>query len=242
VVAVLLLLGAAFGLAALPVLRRAKLQSAGPIAPHPSRPGSMITFVTLPCLLILLTLCRLGLLVRPEDPVNGPESSRRWSDAPEEVDVDVVADPSGGTPRFTYPRNTAELVVMAAARFESPSRWERLQGVRDLAWWTSVCPNYAPFTLPRLTRALKDPDPGMKGAAAIGLGSTGGNSAAVIPDLLAARGTTVRYFDHVAAEAVSSIERAPRWPPAPECEAARASELEARAAQRRDAADRVALR
>jgi hypothetical protein len=130
--------------------------------------------------------------------------------------------------------------VAAAARFDSDPRWQRLQGVRDLAWWTSVCPNYAPFTLPRLTRALKDPDPGMKGAAAMGLGSTGGNSAAVIPELLAARGSTVRHFDHLAAEAVSSIEQAPRWPPAPECEAVPPSELEARAARRRDPADTVA--
>jgi hypothetical protein len=162
---------------------------------------------------------------------------------PEDVDVEVVTDPADGE-RFIYPRNTAELVVAAATRFESRSRWERLQGVHDLAWWTSVCPNYAPFTLPRLTRALKDPDPGMKGAAAEGLGTTGGNSAAAIPELLAARGTTVPYFDHVAAEAVSSIEHAPRWPPAPECEVVSTSELEARSASapQRDPADRVALR
>ena len=90
----------------------------------------MLTFVALPCSLMLLTLCRLGLIVPLEDPVNRPDSSRRWSDAPDDVDVELVTDPAGGEQRFTYPRNTAELVVTAAARFESPERWQRLQGIQ----------------------------------------------------------------------------------------------------------------
>jgi hypothetical protein len=240
VATVLVVLCAAFSLAALPMSWRLRRRTLRGIVPHPSQPASLLSFVALPCLLVLLTLCRLGLIVSPEDPVNSPESSHRWN-APRDVDVQPVTDRADGGP-LVYPRNTAELVVAAAARFESPSRWERLESVRDLAWWTSVCPNYAPFTLPRLTRALKDPDPGMKGAAAIGLGSTGGNGAPAIPELLAARGTSVRYFDHLAAEAVSLIEHAPRWPPAPECEAVPASVLEERSAQGRDSADRMALR
>lgn len=236
----LLLLCAAFGLAALSLLWRVNRPTCGRLVPHPSQPASMLTFVALPCFLMLLTLSRFGVMVSPEHPLNGPDSPRRWSDTPEDVDIDLVTGPAAGGTRLVYPRNTAELVVAAAARFDSEPRAQRLQGVRELAWWTSVCPNYADFTLPRLTRALKDPDPGMKGAAAMGLGSTGGNGAAAIPDLLAARGTTVRHFDHLVAEAVGLIEQAPRWPPAPECEAVPASELETRAARRRDPAATVA--
>ena len=76
----------------------------------------------------------------------------------------------------------------AAARAELAPRRERIQGLKDLAWWTGVCPSYAPFTLPRLARALRDPDPGVKGAAAMGLGSTGAYGRPALPDLLAARG------------------------------------------------------
>jgi hypothetical protein len=136
------------------------------------------------------------------------------------------------THRFTYPPNTAELTANAARRVESASRWERIEAVRDLAWWTGVCPNYAPFTVPRLARALRDPDPGVKGAAATRLASTGGHGAAAIPDLLAVRGTSVRYFDHVVGEAVFFIEHSPRWPPARECEDVPMEELERRAARR----------
>jgi hypothetical protein len=100
--------------------------------------------------------------------------------------------------------------------------------MRDLAWWTAVCPSYAPFTLPRLVGGLQDVDPGVKGAAAIGLGSTGSYGAPAIPDLLAVRGTTVRYFDHLVAEAVLLIQNTPRWPAAAECEDASVTELELR--------------
>lgn len=237
-VAELLFLCAAFGVAALPLLRRPngeRKASFGRIVPHPSQPGSMLSFAALPSFLLLLTLVRLGFIVTEIEPVNSPESSRRYLGTPEDVDVDL--EEVGGTYRISYPRNTADLTASAARRAASTSREQRIQAVRDLAWWTSVCPNYGPFTLPRLARALRDTDPAVKGAAAIGLGSTGGHGAAAIPDLLAVRGTTVRYFDHVVAEAVLLIEHSPRWPPAGECEGVPMEELEQRAAQQDDAPD-----
>jgi len=133
--------------------------------------------------------------------------------------------------RFRYPSNAADRTVDAARRVEAAAPEDRIRAVRDLAWWTGVCPNYAPFTVPRLTQALRDDDPGIKGAAAIGLGSIGGHGAPAIPDLLAVRGTAVRYFDYLLAEAVLLIEHSPRWPPVSECEGVPIEELERRAAQ-----------
>lgn len=139
--------------------------------------------------------------------------------------------------RFSYPRNTANLTVDTARRVESAPREDRIRAVRALAWWTAVCPNYAPFTVPGLAQALRDHDPGIKGAAAIGLGSTGRHGAAAVPDLLAVRGTSVRYFDHLVAEAVHLIEHSPLWPPAAECEDVTVEELQRRATQRGVGAD-----
>jgi hypothetical protein len=73
----------------------------------------------------------------------------------------------------------------------------------------------------------------VKGAAVIGLGSTGSYAAPAIPELLAARGTTVRYFDYLVAEAVLLIQNTPRWPPAPECQDASVAELESRSRRTR---------
>jgi hypothetical protein len=232
VLVVLALLGVAFAMAALPFFRRPCQTRRTPfprLVPHPSQPGSMLSFTALSAFLLLLTLARFGIFVAFADPLNGPESSSRLFGAPRGVEVEIPEQTPDETRRFSYPHNTADLTVDAARRAESTSDQDRLRGVRDLAWWTGVCPNYAPFTLARLRRALRDPNPRIKGAAAVGLGSTGGHAAAVIPDLLAARGTSVRYFDHLVAEAVYSIERGPRWPPAPECEDVPAAELDRRA-------------
>ena len=238
VITVFVIFGAAFGLAAIPYVRPPTCERKPPFArllPHPSEPGSMLSFVALPSFLILLTLVRFGLLVTLIDPVNSPDSSHRLLSAPR--DVDIVVGELNGTHRLRYPHNTAEFTAKAARHVQSGPRWQRIEALRDLAWWTGVCPNYGPFTLPRLVRALRDPDPAVKGAAAIGLGSTGGHGAAAIPDLLAVRGVTVRYFDHLVAEAVLLIEHSPRWQPADECEAVPIEELERRAAQQGDARD-----
>ncbi len=233
VLVVLALLGAAFGLAALPFFRRPCDTRRTPfprLVPHPSQPGSMLSFTALSAFLLLLTLARFGINMSLADPLNGPRSGSRLFGAPRGIEVGVVEEEGNETRRFSYPHDTADLTVDAARRAESTSADDRLRGVRDLAWWTGVCPNYAPFTLVRLGRALRDPNPRIKGAAAVGLGSTGGHGAAAIPDLLAARGTSVRYFDHLVAEAVFLIEQGPRWPPAPECEDVSVAELERRAA------------
>ncbi len=232
VLVVLAVLGAAFAMAALPFFRSPRQARGSPfpaLVPHPSQPGIMLSFTALSAFLLVLTLARFGVFVPAGDPLNGPASHSRLSGAPRGVGVGIVERERNEARRFSYPHDTADLTVDAARRAESASTDDRVHGVRDLAWWTGVCPNYAPFTLVRLRRSLRDPNPRIKGAAAIGLGSRGGHGAAAIPDLLAARGTSVRYFDYLVAEAVFLIEHGSRWPPAPECEDVSAAELERRA-------------
>jgi hypothetical protein len=225
----LFVIAMSFGLAALPIGRgpiagrRAPVRS---LLPDVREPGSMISFVALPCFLILLTLVRLGVFVQAVEPVNGPDSSRRLLQVPQDVDVALVS--LVGERQLRYPPNTAELTAAAASRAEAASNPERIRGIRDLAWWTAVCPGYAPFTLPRLANGLQDPDPGVKGAAAIALGSIGNYGTPALPHLLASRGTTVSYFDHLVAEAVLLIGNTPAWPPAAECEDVSMTELESR--------------
>jgi hypothetical protein len=234
VVVELLIIALAFGLAALPIGRRPVANRRARVrrlVPDVSEPSSMLSFVTLPSFLILVTLARLGVFVAPVEPLNSPDSSRRLFDLPHDVDIGLVLQE--GERRLRYPRNTADLTAAAASRAEAGSNPERIRAIRDLAWWTGVCPGYAPFTLPRLARALRDPDPGVKGAAAIGLGSTGNYGTPALPYLLAARGTSVRYFDHLVAEAVLLIQNTPRWPTAAECEDASVTELESRSRRTR---------
>ncbi len=49
------------------------------------------------------------------------------------------------------------------------------------------------------------------------------------PRLVPHPSSSVRYFDHLVAEAVFLIEQGPRWPPARECEDVSVAELERRA-------------
>ena len=223
----LLMIATAFALAALPIGRRpvGNRRARFPrLVPDAGQPSSMLSFVALPSFLILVTLARFGLFVEAVDQVNSPHSSRRLLHAPR--DVEIGFDLPDGERQFRYPRNTAEHTAAAASRAEAGSKRERIQGIQDLAWWTGVCPGYAPFTLPRLARALQDPDPSIKGAAAIGLGSTGSYGSPALPALFAARGTSVRYFDHLIAEATLLIQSTPAWLPAAECEDASAAQLE----------------
>jgi hypothetical protein len=191
----------------------------------------MLSFVALPAFLMVLSLARFGFLVwSPVSPVNSPGSSARWWHVPRDVDLETLDDRPGSALRGLFAKGTADLTLGAAQRAESGAPFDRVEGLRDLAWWTAVCPDYAPFTLARLVQALRDPNPRIKAAAAIGLGSTGGHGAPALPDLLAARGTSVAYFDHIVAEAVFLIEGSPRWGPARGCEDMAVDELERRAA------------
>ena len=192
----------------------------------------MLSFVVLPTLLMLLTLARLGIHFEGFEPVNSPDSSRRLTQAPREVDIDLLLE--DGVRQVRYPRNTAELTAAAAQGVKAASSHERIGAIRDLAWWTAVCPNYAQFTIPRLAGALQDADPGVKGAAAVSLGSIGSYGAPAVPDLLAARRSTVRYFDYLVDEAVLLIRNTPKWPPSPECEAVSVTELESRSVRTRN--------
>jgi hypothetical protein len=226
------MLGVAFLIAALPILRsrhRKQPSFARCIIPHPSDPSSMLSFAALPSFLILLTLARFGFLVWvPVDPLNSPDSSARWVGAPNDVDIDFVKDRGSDGYRLVYPRTTAAPIVEAAWRVESPDEDNRIRAIQDLAWWTAVCPNYGAFSLPRLERALEHPDPRVKAAAAVGLGSIGDHAKSALPALRAARGTTVAYFDHIVAEAVFLIEHSPYWAPETECDGMPAAELERR--------------
>ncbi len=215
----LALLGVAFGLCGLPILRNPVRGARGrcdPIAPHPSQPGSMLSFVGLSSFLLLMSLARFGVFVSPQWGVNSPDSWERQAYVPAEVNLRFVGD------RVGYPTNTAELAAEANGRLRSGSPSERRRAIRDVAWWTAVCPTYSPFTLPGLTSALRDPDPAVLGAAVVALGSLGGHGSPAVPDLLAARGTSVRHLDHVISEALHSIRTGERWAPATECEPYRA--------------------
>ena len=190
----------------------------------------MLTFAALPAFLLLMTLARFGVSLAPAiDPVNSPGSHQRLFGGQRYIEVGL--NRANGSYDFVYPRNTADLTATAARRAESGPRFERIRAIHDLAWWTGVCPNYARFTVARPARALRDPDDAVKGAAAIGLGSTGGHGSAAIPALLAARGTSVKYFDYLVAETVSLIERSPKWPQEAACEDVSMEELERRTAQ-----------
>jgi hypothetical protein len=68
-----------------------------------------------------------------------------------------------------------------------------------------------------------------------GLGSIGGHALPAVPDLLAARGSSVAYFDHLLGEAVFLIERTRKWPAEGVCEEVSIEELERRAVQQADA-------
>jgi hypothetical protein len=200
----------------------------GPIVPHPSQPLSMLVSVALPA---ALTLIRLIILmpevITPFDQINSPRSSRRYADAP----VHLVLNDWDGPKLYGYPTNAADLTAQTAARIGLGDVHQRVQAVRDLAWWTAVCPNYAPFTLPRLSGALPDPDPRVRSAVVAGLGSLGGHAAAAVPALVAARGSSVPYFDHLVDEGVSLIQRSQKWPAEDVCEDVSRAELERRAVQ-----------
>ena len=174
VIVPLTLLGAAFALAAVPLLRRpcSGRRSRLPlIVPRPDQPSSMLTFAALPAFLLLMTLARFGVSLAPAiDPVNSPGSHQRLFGGQRYIEVGL--NRANGSYDFVYPRNTADLTATAARRAESGPRFERIRAIHDLAWWTGVCPNYARFTVARPARALRDPDDAVKGAAAIGLGST----------------------------------------------------------------------
>lgn len=235
VMLLLVLLGSVAGLAA--VLfgcqrRFGKTPSFRPIAPHPSQPTSMLTFVALPTFLILTSLViRLPLTIVPLDPINSPQSGRRHADAP----IDLVLNDWDSPHPYGYPEDTADLTAKTAARVGLGPPQQRAQAVRDLAWWTAVCPDYAPFTLPRLVGALQDSELAVRTAAVAGLGSIGGHASAAVPGLLAARGTSVVYFDYLLDEAVFLIERTAKWPAEAVCEGASVEELERRAVQQEDA-------
>jgi hypothetical protein len=164
-------------------------------------------------------------VIVPVNPLNSPDSLHRLDLAPAHVTIEDWDRPSP----FGYPHNTAELVLRAARAVKTGPADQRRRAVRDLSWWTGVCPNYAPLTLPILVRSLRDPDYAVQGAAASGIGSIGGNARTAIPGLMAARGTSVMYFDFLLQESVFLVEHSPAWPPEEECENVSLDEMERRA-------------
>ena len=174
VTVLLVLFGVVFALGAFCFLLNrgaARASSFTPILPHPSQPMSMLVFVALPVFLDLVSLAWRFTPAFPVAPINSPESFHRYSRAP--VNLEPVE--WDGPPRFTYPEQTADFTARAARWTRSPSAETRLKAVRDLAWWTGVCPNSSGFTIPILLGMLEDPDLKIRAAAAGGLGSLGGN-------------------------------------------------------------------
>ncbi len=199
-----------------------------PLLPHPSQPMSMLVFVALPMALNLIRLAMFPwLVVVPPDPINSPGSFRRYEDAPVRLLVRDWNSPHA----YGYPANTADLAAQNAAGIGLGSAKQRAEAVRDLAWWTAVCPDYAGFTLSKLTGALRDPDQRVRSAAVDGLGSIGGHALPAVPALLAARGSGVAHFDHLLSAAVSLIKRTRKWPAEDVCEEVSVEELEQRAAE-----------
>ena len=227
----LVVLGVTSLLAVILFMSVRKSNSAGsyaPLLPHPSQPTGMLVFVALPMALNLIRLAMFPwLVVTPFDPINSPRSSIRYDHAP----VDLVVHDWDSPQRYEYPRNTADLTAQAGARVGLGSAAQRARAIRDLAWWTAVCPNYAPFTLPRLAEALRDADHKVKSATVAGLGSLGGHASPAVPDLLAARGSSVPHFDHLINHAIRLIEQTRQWPAEGVCEEVSREDLEERAVQ-----------
>jgi hypothetical protein len=101
--------------------------------------------------------------------------------------------------------NVQDMVASAANESGHGAKAERLGAVQTLAHYTRHCPNLAAATVPYLSAALSDPDPSVKGAAAISLGALGPHAAAALPALRAAKGSSVAYFDYLLGEATASI-------------------------------------
>jgi hypothetical protein len=192
-----------------------------PILPHPSQPTSMLVFVALPVFLNLVSLAWRFNPTLPVVPINSPHGYHRYSRAP--ISIEYVK--RDGRRHYTYPENAADLTARAARRVGSSRAEVRVEAVRELAWWTGVCPNYSQFTIPILVGALTDTDLKVRGAAAFGLGSLGGNGRAAIPGLRSAEGTSVRYFDYLLREAQYLIEHSATWPPEEVCEEVTVEEL-----------------
>jgi hypothetical protein len=231
VVLLLVVLGGTSLLAVVLFLSVRKSRSATsfqPLLPHPSQPMSILVFVALPMALNLIRLAMFPwLIVVPLGPINSPRSWMRYEHAP----VDLVVHDWDSPQPYEYPRDAANLTVKAATRVGLGSAGQRARAVRDLAWWTAVCPNYAPFTLPRFAEALGDPDPKVRSAAVAGLGSVGGHASPAVADLLAARGSSVAHFDHLIDHAVRLIRTTRKWPAEDVCEDVSRDELERRAVQ-----------
>ncbi len=232
VLLLLISLGIVAGLAALTLGlqgRRGTRAFPGLIVPHPGQPASMLAFVALPAFLTFVRLVLFApFMTTPLSSLNSPQSWKRYANAPVDLVLNVT-DPDSPH-RYSYPEDSAtgDLTAATAARVGIGPPGVRAEAVSDLAWWTSVCPGYAPFTLPRLAGALRDPEWPVKTAAVKGLGSIGGHAAPAIPALRAARGSGVVYFDFVLDEAVFLIKSTPKWPAEDVCQDVPIDELERR--------------
>jgi hypothetical protein len=178
---------------ALPV-RRARLWF---VVPHPSRPGSMVASVALPALLILLTLVWLVASLYPVRPF-----------LPVSVETEI-SDTSG-------PEEGARVRALAEG-LGSGTVEERRQKTLALAGETELCPEYAPYTVPRLAGGLKDPDARVRAATAFSLGALGPHASDALPGLREAQGKGDAHVDHVLSEAIWWIQNGDASPSRAEC-------------------------
>jgi HEAT repeats len=165
--------------------------------PHPSRPGSMVTFVALPAFMILLTLVWVVASLFPVRPfVPGL--------------FDTEAPSTSGQEESGRLRKLAEGLASGTAD-------ERGQKILALARETERCPGYAPYSVPRLAGALKDPDARVRAATAFALGALGPHASAALPSLREAQGKGDVHLDHVLSEAIWWIQHGDASPPDGEC-------------------------
>jgi hypothetical protein len=142
----------------------------------------MIAFVTLPALLILVTLVWVVASLSPVRPWL-PHASEATTSQDEAARMRALAE------------------GIAAGPVD-----ERRKKMMTLAGETERCPGYASFSVPRLAAELKDPDDRIRAAAAYALGAMGPHASAALPSLREVHGEGHTHVDHVVAEAIWWIE------------------------------------
>jgi hypothetical protein len=168
------------------------------LAPHPSRPGSMVAFVALPAFLVLLTLVSVPARLFPVRlyvPI-GFDTSRKGD----------------------HPEGQSERVMKLVKGLDTGTVEERGRKLQALVRETARCPAYAPYTVRRLVSGLCDPDPKIRAGTAFALGALGAHASEALPFLRAARGKRDAHLDHVLSEAIWWIEHGETLPGEERCE------------------------
>jgi hypothetical protein len=168
--------------------------------PHPSRPGSLVTFVALPVLLGVLLHLALQLLIFFGQP--------GLPDYAYEYLKDDVANPE----------SRSQLAALLESRVGKGTTRQRGMTLRALALLTGECPGYAARTVPLLVTFLQDPDRHNRIWTAHNLAALGPTARPALPALRRAHGSTDAHFDHLLLEAIWWIEHGSPTGSSTECE------------------------